>query len=91
LNVPTIQPPAFWGLLLATTCLMQFLIALKIESRYEDRVLGLIGWMIWYPFFFWTISLVTVVVGFLKALFARRGKRATWVSPDRGIKPSAIA
>jgi biofilm PGA synthesis N-glycosyltransferase PgaC len=86
LNVPTLQPPAFWGLLLATTCLMQFAIALRIESRYEHRVLGLIGWMIWYPFFFWILSFVTALVGFPKALLARRGKRATWVSPDRGLQ-----
>jgi hypothetical protein len=25
-------------------------------------------------------------VGFPKALLARRGKRATWVSPDRGLQ-----
>jgi len=89
LNVPSIQPPAFWGLLLATTCLMQFAIALRIESRYEDRVYRLISWMIWYPFFFWIVSLLTLLVGFPKALLAQRGKRGTWVSPDRGIQSSA--
>jgi biofilm PGA synthesis N-glycosyltransferase PgaC len=86
LNVPSIQPPAFWGLLLATTCLMQFAIALRIESRYEHRVLELIGWMIWYPFFFWILSLLTALVGFPKALLARRGRRGIWVSPDRGLQ-----
>jgi biofilm PGA synthesis N-glycosyltransferase PgaC len=89
LNVPSIQPPAFWGLLLATACLVQFAVALWIESRYERRVRGLIGWVIWYPFFFWMLSLATTLVGFPKALLARRGKRATWISPDRGIQPSA--
>jgi biofilm PGA synthesis N-glycosyltransferase PgaC len=86
LNVPTIQPPEFWGLLLATTCLAQFAVALRIESRYEYRVFRLIGWMIWYPFFFWMLSLATSLVGFPKALLARRGKRATWISPDRGLQ-----
>jgi biofilm PGA synthesis N-glycosyltransferase PgaC len=86
LNVPSIQPPAFWGLLLATTCLIQFAVALRIESPYEHRAFGLIGWMIWYPFFFWILSLMTALAGFPKALLARRGKRATWVSPDRGLQ-----
>jgi biofilm PGA synthesis N-glycosyltransferase PgaC len=86
LNVPTIQPPEFWGLLLATTCLLQFAVALRIESRYEYRVFRLIGWMIWYPFFFWMLSFATSLAGFPKALIARRGKRATWVSPDRGLQ-----
>jgi len=88
LNVPSIQPPAFWGLLLATTCLMQFAVALTIESRYEKRLFRSIFWVIWYPFFFWTITAATSLVGYPKALFGLRGKRAVWVSPDRGLTSS---
>jgi biofilm PGA synthesis N-glycosyltransferase PgaC len=89
LNVPTIEPPAFWGLLLATTCLAQFATALLIESRYEKKLIWVIGWTIWYPFFFWSIMVLTTVIGFPKALLKRRGQRATWVSPDRGV-PSSL-
>src|SRR5579863_9700299 len=84
LNVPSIEPPAFWGLLLATTCLAQFAVALWIEQRYEPRLFTLITWIIWYPFFFWAISLAATVVGFPKALIDRRRARARWESPDRG-------
>ena len=89
LNVPTIQPPAFWGLLLATTCLLQFVVALMIESRYEKGLFKLIFWVIWYPFFFWLLTFATSIVGFPKALLQLRGKRAVWTSPDRGITSSA--
>ena len=89
LNVPTIQPPAFWGLLLATTCLFQFAVALVIESRYEKNLLRLIFWVIWYPFFFWILTLSTSIAGFAHALVKLRGKRAVWVSPDRGVTSSA--
>jgi biofilm PGA synthesis N-glycosyltransferase PgaC len=89
LNVPSIQPPAFWGLLLATTCLLQFAVALMIESRYEPKLFRLIFWVIWYPFFFWILTLVTSLVGFPKALIRLRGKRAVWISPDRGVTSSA--
>jgi len=85
LNVPSIQPPEFWGLLLATTCLIQFAVALTIEYRYEKHYLRSIFWVIWYPFFFWIIMLTTSLVGFPKAVFRSRGKRAIWASPDRGI------
>jgi biofilm PGA synthesis N-glycosyltransferase PgaC len=85
LNVPTIQPPAFWGLLLATTCIIQFTVALFIESRYEKRLFGSIVWVIWYPFFFWTLTLITSLVGFPKALLRLRGKRAVWTTTDRGV------
>jgi biofilm PGA synthesis N-glycosyltransferase PgaC len=90
LNVPIVQPPQFWGLVLAVTCLIQFALALTIESRYEKGLAKVIGWTIWYPLFFWTITLLTQVVGLPKAIFARRGKRATWVSPDRGVRSSPV-
>lgn len=89
LNVPTIQPPAFWGLLLATTCLFQFAVALAIESRYEKDLPRLIFWVIWYPFFFWILTLTTSIAGFACAVVKLRGKRAVWVSPDRGVTSSA--
>jgi biofilm PGA synthesis N-glycosyltransferase PgaC len=85
LNVPSIQPPAFWGLILATTCLIQFIVSLVIDQRYEKNIFGLMFWVIWYPFFFWILTLSTSLVGFPKALLRRRSRRATWVSPDRGI------
>ena len=85
LNVPSIQPPAFWGLVLATTCLIQFIVSLVIDQRYEKNIFGLIFWVIWYPFFFWILTLSTSLVGFPKALLRLRSRRATWVSPDRGI------
>ncbi len=88
LNVPTLQPPAFWGLVLATTCLIQFAISLAIEVRYEKRLFRLIFWVIWYPFFFWILTLATSLVGFPKAVLRLRGKRALWDSPDRGISAS---
>ena len=88
LNVPTIEPPDFWGLFLATICIIQFTIALIIESRYEKRLLRSIFWVIWYPFFFWTLSLAASLIGFPKALFRLRRKRAVWASSDRGIASS---
>ncbi len=88
MRIASIQPPAFWGLLLATTCIIQFAAALMIESRYEKRLYRLIFWVIWYPFFFWILTLATSLVGFPKALLRLRGKRAVWISPDRGVTSS---
>jgi len=85
LNVPSIQPPAFWGLLLAVVCLVQFAVALAIESRYEKNLFRSIFWVIWYPFFFWIIMLTTTLVGFPKALLRARRSRARWAASDRGM------
>jgi biofilm PGA synthesis N-glycosyltransferase PgaC len=85
LNVPSIEPPEFWGLLLATTCLLQISVALVIESRYEKHLFRSIFWVIWYPFFFWMVMLAASLVGFPKAVLKLRGQRAVWSSPDRGV------
>jgi biofilm PGA synthesis N-glycosyltransferase PgaC len=90
LAVPVVQPPQFWGLIIAVTCLIQFSVAIFIESRYEKGLVKVIGWTIWYPLVFWTITWLTQVVGLPKAIFARRGTRATWVSPDRGVRSSPV-
>jgi biofilm PGA synthesis N-glycosyltransferase PgaC len=35
---------------------------------------------------YWIISLATAFVGFPRALLKRRGTRAIWTSPDRGMR-----
>ncbi|HUJ97042.1 MAG TPA: poly-beta-1,6-N-acetyl-D-glucosamine synthase [Stellaceae bacterium] len=86
LNVPTILPPAFWGLMLASTNLIQVAVAVLIERRYEPRLARALAWIIWYPMVYWLISLVTTVVGFPMAFLRSRPARAVWTSPDRGFR-----
>jgi biofilm PGA synthesis N-glycosyltransferase PgaC len=86
LNVPTIWPPAFWGLVLATVSLLQFATALIIESRYDHKLIRTMGWTIWYPIFFWALSLFTTMFGVPKAFLSHHEQRATWSSPDRGFQ-----
>jgi biofilm PGA synthesis N-glycosyltransferase PgaC len=77
--------PEWNGVLLAMTCLLQFALSLFIDSRYEKKIRRYYYWMIWYPMLFWLISAATSVVGLPAALLKDRNKRATWISPDRGI------
>lgn len=86
LNVPTILPPAFWGLMLAAVCLLQFFIALLIERRYERGLMRELPAVIWYPLAFWMLGALTALAGFVRAIARRRRGRATWVSPDRGVR-----
>lgn len=85
--------PQWNGVVLGITCLIQFLLSLLIERRYEPRGRFLINyfWIIWYPLAFWILSMLTTVVAVPKALLKRRGQRARWVSPDRGIRPGREA
>ena len=62
-------------------------ISLVIDGRYEPRALGrYYYWIIWYPMVYWGIHAAASVVAVPKALHKRRGSRAVWVSPDRGVR-----
>ncbi|MBB3228643.1 biofilm PGA synthesis N-glycosyltransferase PgaC [Luteibacter sp. Sphag1AF] len=85
LHVDTLLP--HWhGVVLGATCLIQFFVSLIVDRRYETRVGRNYYWMIWYPLIYWVLNTGTSIVAFPKALFKRKGTRAIWVSPDRGIR-----
>lgn len=76
--------PNWQGVTLSLTCLLQFAISLFIDSRYEPKIWKSYFWLIWYPVMYWFVQSLTSVVALPMTLFKRRGKRAVWVSPDRG-------
>jgi poly-beta-1,6-N-acetyl-D-glucosamine synthase len=85
LHVPTLLPQ--WnGVVLGIVCMLQFLISLLIDRRYEKRIGRNYYWMIWYPIAYWMLTVATSVVALPKAMAKRRGTRAVWTSPDRGIR-----
>ncbi|WP_410210390.1 poly-beta-1,6-N-acetyl-D-glucosamine synthase [Aquirhabdus sp.] len=78
--------PEWCGLFLGITCLIQFLLSLWMDRRYErGRLLRNYFWVIWYPLLYWMLSMLTTVVAVPKTLLKKKGKRARWVSPDRGL------
>ncbi len=82
--------PGWPGVILGATCLVQFALSLIIDSRYESRQLGqFYYWIIWYPMAYWVIHAAASVMAVPRAIIKRRGTRAIWVSPDRGIRPSS--
>ncbi len=78
--------PGWSGVLIILTALLQFVVSLIIDSRYEKDLLKYYFWMIWYPMFYWMINTATMVAGAPRALFKKQGQRAIWKSPDRGIR-----
>jgi biofilm PGA synthesis N-glycosyltransferase PgaC len=83
--------PNWTGVMLGATCLIQFGISLAIDSRYEPNFGKYYYWMIWYPMVYWVLHTAATVVAVPKALLKKRGTRAIWVSPDRGVRPSGEA
>jgi biofilm PGA synthesis N-glycosyltransferase PgaC len=84
MQFPTLIP-AWSGVILSLTCLLQFAVAMILDARYEKGLGRCYYVMIWYPLAFWLINLLTIVVGLPKALLKKRGERAIWTVTDRGI------
>lgn len=95
-DLPSMPDPSEWlpswsGVFLGITCLLQFATSLTIDSRYERNLLKYYFWVIWYPFAYWLLIMLTAVVAVPKAMLKRKGTRAVWVSPDRGEQFYAAA
>ncbi|HUG58052.1 MAG TPA: poly-beta-1,6-N-acetyl-D-glucosamine synthase, partial [Candidimonas sp.] len=86
IQVSVLMPPSFTGMVLAMVCLMQFVVSILIDRRYEPNLHRSLYWIIWYPFAYWIINLFTTLFSFPKVMLRIRRQRARWSSPDRGIK-----
>jgi poly-beta-1,6-N-acetyl-D-glucosamine synthase len=78
--------PDWHGGVLCLTCLLQILVSLFIDHRYDKGLWRIYVWMIWYPFFYWLLNMSTMVVAIPTVIFGRKKRKATWISPDRGLR-----
>jgi len=81
--------PAWPGVVLGITCLLQFAISFALDTRYEKGLSKYFFVMIWYPLAYWLINMLTSVVALPKVIIKRRGERARWRTEDRGIHPGS--
>jgi len=78
--------PLRWtGSTLALTCVAMFAVSVYVDNVYEKKFLKYLFWVIWYPFIYWMINALTVTVAVPKALLKKKGAKAVWESPDRGL------
>lgn len=77
--------PGWTGMLIASTCLLQTVVAMMMDARYDHRLWRNHFYIVWYPFAYWLIGMTTTVVAFPKALRRGKSERGRWVSPDRGL------
>jgi len=81
--------PRWHGVLLGTTCFLQILVGMYLDRKYDTDLPRNFFWMIWYPMAYWAITTATIVWAVPATLLRPPGKRARWVSPDRGVRTSA--
>ena len=76
--------PQWYGVILGGTCLIQFLVSLWIDHRYDRGRFRnyFLGDLV--PVVFWLLTLFTSFVAVPKLYLTQ--KRARWVSPDRGFR-----
>ena len=85
-DLPIMSPmPGAWGTILSITYLLQAVVSVAVDSRFERGLWRVLFWIVWFPLAFWIIQAFTAVVGLPKAIFRQRGKRGVWISPDRGF------
>ena len=81
------NPLISWkGSVISLMCLVQFLVSILIDSRYDKSLLKNYFWVIWYPVVYWIFNALSAVVATPVGLRRDMNTTAVWVSPDRGIK-----
>ena len=78
--------PRWWGIVLALTYILQCVVSVALDYRFERGLLRSLFWVIWYPLGFWLLHAVTAAAGAPRAMLRRKSTRGTWVSPDRGVR-----
>ena len=74
------------GSVIMTVCLLQFLVSMLIDKRYDKNLWKLYFWVVWYPAIYWSFSSIATVVALPRGLTRDMNSVAVWESPDRGIR-----
>lgn len=74
--------PNLWGMSIATLCLLQLLIGVLIDRRYDPGVTRFLPYAVWYPIIYWAFLALTTVVA-LPHLFRRPSTQAVRWSTAR--------
>jgi len=82
-SVPTITA-GDGALILTGLCLLQFVVGTFMDHRYDPTAWRAVILIPFYPAAFWILQFVATLVAYPRVLIRRRGRPATWISPDRG-------
>lgn len=72
--------------ILSVICILQFFIAITLDSKYDKQMPKYYFWAAWYPVLYWYMNTLVVIRAIPKAIFRKKGAFAIWESPDRGVK-----
>jgi biofilm PGA synthesis N-glycosyltransferase PgaC len=70
--------PALWGMVVATTAIVQLSVGSILDARYERSIMASVGYVVFYPLIYWMLMTAVTVVNTPRALIGRRGQLARW-------------
>lgn len=85
-NVGSYMPYLWKSQYLSVICMLQFVVALSLERKYDKGIFKYIIAAAWYPTVYWIVSGVVALMALPSTLKRKKKKLATWSSPDRGIE-----
>ena len=82
-GIPTVAVGSSVWILLVL-CLTQFGVGTLMDHRYDPTAWRSVMLIPLYPAAFWAMQFATTLMAYPKIFARRRGRPATWISPDRG-------
>lgn len=70
--------PAFWGLLVGTACMVQIIIGLWLDGRYDRRIRRYVIFAPFYPLIYWILLSCAAIRATLPGLLRRPQGTVTW-------------
>jgi biofilm PGA synthesis N-glycosyltransferase PgaC len=82
--------PNFWGMVIATTALVQLGVGVWLDRHYNPTVGRFYLWAAMYPLFYWMVMLVVTVTATPAALFGRRQATSHWRTGRVRVEEPAV-
>ncbi len=70
--------PNFWGMLIATVCILQLSAGVVLDRHYDRSILGYAGYTVLYPLIYWAITSTIAFLYTPVGLFRRRPEVTLW-------------
>ena len=70
--------PNFWGVMIATACLIQLFVGALMDRPYDKKILRSMPEAIYYPVVYWMLMTLITTIYTLDGFFRKRPKMQTW-------------
>jgi biofilm PGA synthesis N-glycosyltransferase PgaC len=76
--------PNFWGMTIATLCLLQLAVGTLVDRRYDRDIWRLFPYAIYYPLIYWALLAITSVLSLRWLFITPRNAPVTWTTERSG-------